>query len=168
MDISSAIHIIIFVVIMVFLSRIKVRQYERGVKFTLGKFNQLLEPGRHFRIPIFQKITIIDIRPKTVNIPNIDIFTKDNISVNLSVLIEYKVLNIKKAVLKVANFSSALIQLTQTITKNTISEINLDQLSRDQYKTTIKIKDLIEKNTNEWGVKIKKIELNLPSGIKKI
>ena len=162
MNIISVSYIIVFIVIMIFFSRIKVKQYQRGVKFTLGKFNKLLEPGRHLIIPIFQKFIIIDIRPKTVNIPNIDAFTKDNISVNLSVLIEYKVLDVKKAVLEVANFSSAVIQLVQTITKNTISEINLDQLSRDQCKITIKIKDLIDKTTNEWGVKIKKIELNLP------
>ena len=101
--------ILIIVLIIIILSSIRqINQYERGIKFTLGKFSKIMKPGWRIVLPIFQSYRKVDIRTKAVDVPEQDAITKDNVSVRINAVIYYKVFDASKAVLEVENFYFAV------------------------------------------------------------
>ncbi len=118
----------IALIILVIVSIREVKQYERGVKFTLGKFTGLVQPGWRIIIPVFQKMTKVDIRVKAVDVPDQEAISEDNISVTINAVIYYKVSDASKAVLEVENFYYAISQLAQTTMRNAVGEVTLDML----------------------------------------
>ena len=111
---------IIFVGFILLISIKEIKQYERGVKFTLGKFSGMAEPGWRIVIPVFQKLTRVDIRVKAVDVPDQEAITEDNISVAINAVIYYKIADAAKAVIEVENFYYAVMQLAQTTMRNTV------------------------------------------------
>ena len=121
--------IIIGVVVFFILISIKqVDQYERGVKFTLGKYSKMMNPGWNLVLPIFQSFKKVDIRTKAVDVPEQDAITKDNVSVRINAVIYYKIFDASKALLAVENFYYAVSQLAQTTMRNAVGEVDLDEL----------------------------------------
>lgn len=148
----------------------EVKQYERGVKFTVGKFTGLVMPGWRIIIPIFQKMAKIDIRVKAVDVPDQEAITKDNISVTINAVIYYKISDAGRAVLEVENFYYAISQLAQTTMRNAVGEVDLDTLLKNRDEIAFNIQKVVDKATDPWGVKVEAVELKdivLPQDLKR-
>jgi regulator of protease activity HflC (stomatin/prohibitin superfamily) len=159
---------IIFFLLLISIKQIN--QYQRGVKFTLGRYAGIMEPGWRIIIPIFQSYQKIDIRTKAVDVPNQEAITKDNISASISAVIYYKVTDASKAVLEVENFYVAVHQLAQTTMRNVIGEIDLDSLLTNRDKVATRIKDIVRETTTQWGLEVLTVELKdivLPETMKR-
>ncbi len=156
---------------MIVLTIKQVEQYERGVMFTLGKFTGVKEPGWRMVVPIFQRLHKVDIRVKTVDVPNQEVITKDNIPVIINAVVYYEVVDSEKAILKVENFFYAIAQLAQTTMRNTIGERTLDQILQQRAEIAEKIKSELDEATNVWGIKVSRLELKdviIPDDLKRI
>lgn len=154
-------YIVIIVIAVVFLlSSIKqIDQYERGIKFTKGKFTKIMEPGWNFVFPIFQHYVKVDIRTKAVDVPEQDAITKDNVSVKINAVIYYKVFDAAKAVIEVQDFYYAVGQLAQTTMRNLVGQVSLDELLSQRDKISGSMEEVIDKATDPWGVKVENVEL---------
>lgn len=146
--------------VVVFLASLKqVNQYERGVKFTMGKFSGIMQPGWRVVWPIFQSWQKIDIRIKVAEEPDQEVITQDNVSTKITAVIYYKVVDAKKSVLEVENFLWAVSQLAQTTMRNVIGEVNLDQLLSQRHELAEKIKKIVDQTADDWGVEVTSVEL---------
>ncbi len=154
------IYTIIVVVLMILLASIKqIDEYERGIKFTRGRFSKIMNPGWNLVLPIFQSYKKVDIRTKAVDVPEQDAITKDNVSVRINAVIYYKVFDASKAILGVENFYYAVSQLAQTTMRNAVGEVDLDELLSERETISNKICDIIDKATDPWGIKVENVEL---------
>lgn len=164
--------ILIGLIVVVLLASIKqINQYQRGVKFTLGKYTGIMEPGWRLVIPIFQTYQKIDMRIKAVDVPNQEAITKDNISVSVNAVIYYKISFAQKAVIEVENFYYAVSQLAQTTMRNVVGEVTLDELLSSRVETANKIRTIVDAATDEWGVQVQSVELKdvlLPEDLKRV
>ncbi len=163
--------ILIFVVIIVLGSIKQINQYERGIKFTLGKFTKTMEPGWRLVIPVFQSFRKVDIRTKAVDVPEQEAITKDNVSVRINAVIYYKVFDASKSVLEVENFFYAVSQLAQTTMRNVVGSVSLDELLSERDKLSTEICNIIDKATDPWGIKVENVELkdvSLPEEMKRV
>ena len=165
---------IILVAVVVFILLIstkQVNQYERGVKFTFGKFSKIMKPGWNIVLPIFQSYRKVDIRTKAVDVPEQDAITKDNVSVRINAVIYYKVFDASKAVLEVENFYFAVGQLAQTTMRNAVGSVSLDELLSEREKISEEICKIIDKATDPWGIEVENVELkdiSLPEEMKRV
>ena len=147
------------IVVVLLVSIKQINQYERGVKFTLGKYSGLMNPGWNLVIPIFQSYSKVDIRTKAVDVPEQDAITKDNVSVRINAVIYYKVFDAAKAILEVENFRYAVSQLAQTTMRNAVGTVSLDELLSSREKIASEICKVIDEATDPWGIKVENVEL---------
>ncbi|HLD11437.1 MAG TPA: slipin family protein [Patescibacteria group bacterium] len=148
----------------------QINQYERGVLFTMGKYTGILEPGWKIVWPIFQSFERVDIRTKAVDVPDQEAITKDNISTRISAVLYYRIADAAKAILEVESFYWAVNQLAQTTMRNVVGEVELDQLLASRDEIAGRIKQIIEGNSNSWGIQILSVELKdiiLPEDMKR-
>ncbi len=161
----------IFPALFILLISIKqINQYERGVKFSFGKYSGTMEPGWRIVIPVIQSYQKVDIRTKAVDVPNQEAITKDNISASISAVIYYKVTDSSKAILEVEDFFDAVHQLAQTTMRNVVGEVDLDTLLANRDKVATRIKDIVKETTAEWGLEVQTVELKdivLPESMKR-
>lgn len=149
----------------------QVNQYERGVKFRLGKFVAIKVPGWQLIIPVFESMIKVDIRVKAVDVPNQEAITKDNISVGINAVIYYKVVDVSKAILEVENFYYAISQIAQTTMRNIVGSVDLDTLLSERDKVSNDIKTIVDKLTDPWGIKVENVDLkdvSLPEDMKRV
>ncbi len=164
----------ILIVIIVFLvlgSLKQIDQYERGIKFTLGKFTKIMEPGLNIVFPIFQSYRKVDIRTKVVDVPNQEAITKDNVSIGINAVVYYKVFDASKAVLEVENFYFAVSQLAQTTMRNIVGTVTLDELLTERESISANIQKIVDIASDPWGIKVENVELKdvtLPEEMKRV
>lgn len=160
---------LLFILFIVLLASLKqINQYERGVKFTMGKYSGMAEPGWRIVVPVFQGMTKVDLRLKAIDVPAQDAITKDNISAKINAVIYYKVEDPVKAILEVEHVHWAVLQLAQTTMRNVIGEITLDELLSQRQQISLRIEELVEKATSSWGIQVTGVELkdiNLPESM---
>ena len=163
---------ILIIVAIILLSSIRqVNEYERGIKFTRGKFSSIMKPGWNVVLPIIQSFKKVDIRTKAVDVPEQDAITKDNVSVRINAVIYYKIFDASKAILAVENFYYAVSQLAQTTMRNAVGEVELDELLSERETISDKICAIIDKATDPWGIKVENVELKdvaLPEEMKRV
>lgn len=152
-------YLILFVIVIILISIKQVNQYERGVKFTMGKFTEIMEPGWRLVIPVFQSFQRVDIRTKAVDVPDQNAITKDNVSVKVNAVIYYKVSDADKAVVEVEDFRYAISQYAQTTMRNIVGEVTLDELLSSRDKIADRIREIVDKETDAWGLKVQNVEL---------
>ncbi len=149
--------VIAIVLAVIFLRQ--VNQYERGVMFTMGKFTGLRNPGWKVVVPVFQQLYKVDMRVKAVDVPHQQAITKDNISVGVNAVIYYKVAHADKAILNVEDFFYAVSQLAQTTMRNAVGEVELDELLAGREQISERIRGVVDKASDEWGIKVDNVEL---------
>ncbi len=163
--------IIAGVLVFIILISIKqINQYERGIRFTLGKYTGMMGPGWNLVFPIIQSYQRVDIRTKAVDVPEQDAITKDNVSTKISAVIYYKVKDAAKAVLEVENFYYAVHQLAQTTMRNIVGEVDLNELLANRDTIATRIRDVVEATTDSWGLEVASVELKdiiLPEDMKR-
>ncbi len=149
-----------FIALIVVLSCLKqVNQWERGVVFTMGRYSYIMEPGWRLLIPIFQTFKKVDVRIKAVDVPDQKAITRDNVSVTVNAVIYYKVVDAAKAIIEVENFYYAISQYAQTTMRNIVGEVTLDELLAQRDKIAERIKEIVEKETGDWGIQVNNVEL---------
>jgi regulator of protease activity HflC (stomatin/prohibitin superfamily) len=151
--------IIIIVAIIILISIKQINQYERGVLFSFGKFSAIIEPGWRIVLPIVQSYKKIDIRTKAVDVPDQNAITRDNVSVRVNAVIYYFVNDASKAMLEVEDFQYAISQYAQTTMRNIVGEVTLDELLSSRDKIADRIREIVDVETDEWGLKVKNVEL---------
>ncbi|MCX6813095.1 MAG: slipin family protein [Candidatus Azambacteria bacterium] len=160
------------IIIFIFLISIKqINQYQKGVKFKLGKYVGLMEPGWRLVWPIVQSYRKVDLRVKAVDVPNQEAITKDNISVSVNAVIYYKVQEADKVILEVEDFYYAISQLAQTTMRNAVGQVDLDGLLSQRDKVSENIKNIIDAAADPWGIKVVNVELKditLPEEMKRV
>jgi len=165
---------IVLLLIVGFIILISIRQvneYQRGVKFQLGKFTRTVNPGWRIVLPIFQSMVKVDMRVKAVDVPFQEAITKDNVSAKINAVIYYRVSDSSKAVLQVENFWFAVSQLAQTTMRNVAGEMELDELLANREQAAKKIKDIVDKATDPWGISVDSVELKdviLPDDMQRV
>ena len=162
---------LIVIAVIILLSIKQINEYERGIKFTLGKFSKIMNAGWRLVFSIFQSYRKVDIRTKAVDVPEQDAITKDNVSVRINAVIYYKVFNASKAVLEVENFYFAVGQLAQTTMRNAVGSVSLDELLSERDKISTEICKIIDEATDPWGIKVENVELkdvSLPEEMKRV
>ena len=163
--------IIIIILFVVLISIRQINQYERGIKFSCGKFSSIMNPGWRLVLPIFQSYRKVDIRTKAVDVPEQDAITKDNVSIRINAVIYYKVFDASKAILEVENFYFAVGQLAQTTMRNAVGSVSLDELLSERDKISVEICKIIDEATDAWGIKVENVELKdiaLPEEMKRV
>ncbi|MFW0837728.1 MAG: slipin family protein [Candidatus Komeilibacteria bacterium] len=158
------------VILIILISIRQINQFQRGVKFTLGRYTSTLKPGWHLVWPIFQSMTRIDVRVKAVDVPDQEAITKDNISTTINAVIYYKVADVAKAVIEVENFYYAISQLAQTTMRNIVGEVDLDELLSERDRISNRIKEIVDQATDPWGIKVENVDLkdiSLPEEMKR-
>lgn len=164
--------IIIIAVLFVLLISIKqIYQYERGVKFMFGKYYGIMQPGWKLVFPVIQTYRKVDMRVKAVDVPDQEAITKDNISVKVNAVIYYKVSDAEKVIIEVENFYYAVSQLAQTTMRNVVGEVNLDELLSNRDEIAERIRSIVDKATDVWGIVVNSVELKdvtLPEEMKRV
>lgn len=166
------IYFIIGIIVVILLASIKqIDEYERGVKFSRGKFSKIMNPGWNLVLPIFESYKKVDIRTKAVDVPEQEAITRDNVSVKINAVIYFKVFDASKAILAVENFRYAVSQLAQTTMRNAVGAVSLDELLSEREKISVEICKVIDEATDPWGIKVENVELkdiSLPEEMKRV
>ncbi len=151
---------IVGAVLLVLLVSIKqINQYERGVKFTIGRFTGMMNPGWRLVIPVIQSYQKVDIRTKAVDVPDQNAITRDNVPVKVNAVIYYKVSDASRAILEIENFQYAISQYAQTTMRNIVGEVTLDELLTSRDKIADRIREIVDLETDAWGLKVANVEL---------
>ncbi|KKP88317.1 hypothetical protein A2456_03350 [Candidatus Nomurabacteria bacterium RIFOXYC2_FULL_36_19] len=156
MLIKFIIYAVVFVVI---ISIRQINQYQKGVKFTFGKFTSIMEPGWRMVLPIVQSYQKVDVRIKAVDVPDQNAITRDNVTVKVNAVIYYKVSDAEKAIIEVEDFRYAISQYAQTTMRNIVGEVTLDELLSSRDKIADRIREIVDKETDAWGLKVQNVEL---------
>jgi regulator of protease activity HflC (stomatin/prohibitin superfamily) len=153
-------YILIVAIVLILLGSIRqINQYERGVRFTLGKYTGLMMPGWRLVLPVIQSYQKVDIRVKAVDVPDQNAITRDNVSVRVNAVIYYKVSAAEKAIVEVEDFRYAISQYAQTTMRNIVGEVTLDELLAQRDKIADRIREIVEKETAAWGLTVNNVEL---------
>jgi len=161
----------IAVLFIILISIRQVNEYQRGVKFRLGKYIGMRNPGWRLVVPIFESMQKVDIRVKAVDVPNQEAITRDNISTQINAVIYYRVADASRAVLAVENFRYAVSQLAQTTMRNVVGELELDELLANREQASARIRQIVDTLTDPWGIKVDNVELKdvaLPEDMKRV
>ena len=162
---------IILAFVLYILSGFKIiKEYQRGVKFTFGKYVGIICRGLRLILPIIQSWRRVDMRVKAVDVPDQNCMTKDNVSVNVNAVLYYRVSNAEKSILEVESYNYAVSQLSQTTMRDVVGEVTLDKLLGERKSISKRIQQIVDKTTDPWGVVVESVELKhieLPGDMKR-
>jgi regulator of protease activity HflC (stomatin/prohibitin superfamily) len=153
--------IAILVVIVIFLSAaIKIlREYERGVVFTLGRFTGVKGPGLIILIPYVQQMVRADLRVLVLDVPSQDVISRDNVSVRVNAVIYFRIVDPERATIQVENFMNATSQLAQTTLRSVLGKHDLDEMLSERDKLNNDIQEILDSQTDAWGIKVANVEI---------
>ncbi|MFN1836311.1 slipin family protein [Balneola sp. MJW-20] len=146
------------------------REYERAVVFRLGKFLKVKGPGFILLIPFIDKIERVDLRVLTINVDKQEVITKDNVTVNVDAITFFRVVNAEDAVIQVERYIHATSMLAQTTLRSIVGQVELDELLANRDKVNKNIQEIIDRQTDPWGVKVVSVEVRdvvLPENMKR-
>ena len=135
------------------------REYERGVVFTLGRFTGVKGPGFIILIPFIQQMVRVDLRTFVEDVPTQDVISKDNVSVKVNAVIYFRVVEPEKAINRVENFTVATSQLAQTTLRSVLGKHDLDEMLAERDRLNRDIQEILDAQTDEWGIKVSNVEI---------
>jgi len=160
------------VIVFILLCSIRqIAEYERGVRFFIGKYSRTLNPGWRINLPVVHSIRKVDMRTKTVDVPEQDVISKDNISLRISAVLYFKIIDAKKAVCDVEDYMKATSQLALTTMKTAAGKVTLDGLLADRDTIADSIQTTVARETEPWGIKIENVEfkeIRLPEDMQRM
>lgn len=161
MEQTQIITIVIVVFALIILSNaIKIlREYERGVIFRLGRLIRAKGPGLILLIPIIDKMVRVSLRTVVLDVPPQDVITQDNVSIKVNAVVYFRVIDPQKAIVQVENFLAATSQISQTTLRSVLGQSELDDLLSQRDKINLKLQQIIDTNTEPWGVKVTNVEV---------
>ena len=135
------------------------REYERGVVFTLGRYTGTKGPGLFLLVPFVQQMVRVDLRVVVDEVPPQDVISRDNVSVKVSAVIYFRVVDAERAIIQVSNYLAATSQLAQTTLRWVLGKHDLDQMLAERDKLNAEIQEVLDKQTEGWGIKVSNVEL---------
>jgi regulator of protease activity HflC (stomatin/prohibitin superfamily) len=135
------------------------REYERGVVFFLGRFQAVKGPGLIIIIPMIQKMVRVDLRVITLDIPPQDVISKDNVTVHVSAVLYFRVVDAERAIIQVEDFFVATGQLAQTTLRSVLGQHDLDEMLSQRDKLNADIQNILDEQTSSWGIKVTNVEI---------
>lgn len=135
------------------------REYERGVIFTLGRFWKVKGPGLIIVVPIIQQMVRVDLRIVVMDVPEQDVISRDNVSVKVNAVIYFRVLDPEKAVIQVQHYYEATSQLAQTTLRSVLGQHELDDMLAAREQLNADIQSILDQQTDAWGIKVSNVEL---------
>lgn len=155
----TLLYILVFIIILLLLSIRVLREYDRGVVFTLGRFTGVKGPGLIILIPIVQQMVRVDLRTIVLDVPTQDVISHDNVSVHVNAVVYFRVLDPEKAIIQVEHFYDATSQLAQTTLRSVLGQHELDEMLAEREKLNTDIQNILDKQTDAWGIKISNVEI---------
>lgn len=152
-------YIAIFLIVLLAASIRILREYERAVVFTLGRFTGVKGPGLIIIIPLIQQTVRIDLRTIVLDVPTQDVISHDNVSVHVNAVVYFRVIDPEKAVIQVEDFHMATSQLAQTTLRSVLGGHELDEMLSERERLNSDIQDILDKQTDIWGIKISNVEI---------
>lgn len=158
---SLAYYIPAIILVLLFLTAaIKVlREYERGVVFTLGRFTAVKGPGLILLVPYVQQMVRMDLRTVVLDVPTQDVISRDNVSVRVSAVIYFRVIDPERATIQVENFMQATSELAQTTLRSVLGKHELDDMLAERDKLNADIQKILDSQTDAWGIKVANVEI---------
>jgi regulator of protease activity HflC (stomatin/prohibitin superfamily) len=158
---SGAIFIIIaLLIVSILFSAVRIlREYERGVVFTLGRYTGTKGPGFFVLVPFVQQMVRVDLRVVVDEVPPQDVISRDNVSVKVNAVIYFRVVDAERSVIQVRNYIEATSQLAQTTLRWVLGKHELDAMLAERDKLNADIQDVLDKQTEAWGIKVSTVEI---------
>src|SRR5450830_2121760 len=151
---------ILLLVIVFLLGAVRIfREYERGVVFTLGRFQQVKGPGLVIIIPLIQQVVRVDLRTVVLEVPTQDVISRDNVSVKVSAVVYLRVIDPEKAIIQVVDYLNATSQLAQTMLRSVLGKHQLDDMLAEREKLNLDIQQALDAQTDGWGIKVSNVEI---------
>jgi len=148
------------VVIILIVNSVRViKEYERGVVLRFGRFNKVKDPGLRLILPWIDRMTKIPLRVVTMDVPDQEVITRDNVSVKVNAVIYFKVMDPKKAFLEVEEYLKATHQIAQTTLRSVLGQAKLDELLSERDKINSELKTIVDGLTEPWGVQVTAVEI---------
>jgi len=152
--------IVLVVAFLIIISGLKILfEYERGVIFRLGRITGVRGPGFIIVIPFLEKMVRVSLRLVTMDVPPQDVITKDNVSVKVNAVVYFRVVEPNRAILQVENYLYATSQLAQTTLRSILGQVELDELLSEREKLNLKLQEVLDKQTDSWGIKVTMVEV---------
>jgi regulator of protease activity HflC (stomatin/prohibitin superfamily) len=151
--------IVIVVAVLLAMSVRILREYERGVVFQLGRFWAVKGPGLFLLIPVLQQMVRVDLRTIVHDVPKQDVISRDNVSVKVSAVLYFRVIDPARSIIQVANFFEATSQLAQTTLRSVLGKHELDEMLAAREKLNIDIQQVLDAQTDAWGIKVANVEI---------
>jgi len=152
--------VLVVLVIALLISMFRVlREYERGVIFTLGRFYKVKGPGLIIIIPVLQQMVRVDLRTLVMDVPTQDVISRDNVSVQVNAVIYFRVVDPERAIIQVENYLEATSQLSQTTLRSVLGQHELDDMLAERDRLNDDIQAILDKQTEAWGVKVANVEI---------
>ncbi|MBT6326611.1 MAG: slipin family protein [Bdellovibrionales bacterium] len=155
----SFIPFIVILIILLFNTIKILQEYERAVIFRLGRFTGVRGPGMIILIPGLEKMTRVDLRTVTMDIPSQDIITRDNVTLKVNGVVYYRVENPEKSVIEVEHFHHATSQISQTTLRSVIGQFELDEILSQRDQINVKLQSILDDQTEPWGIKVSAVEV---------
>ncbi|HQY28220.1 MAG TPA: SPFH domain-containing protein, partial [Burkholderiaceae bacterium] len=158
-DLAFYVPIVVIVAALVATAIRILREYERGVVFTLGRFTSVKGPGLILLIPYVQQMVRVDQRTMVLDVPTQDVISRDNVSVKVNAVIYFRVVEPQKAVIQVENYRQATSELAQTTLRSVLGKHDLDEMLSERDKLNNDIQDILDAQTDAWGIKVANVEI---------
>ncbi len=149
----------LFVLWLLALSIKILREYERGVVFTLGRFSRVAGPGLVIIVPLVQQMVRTDLRTIVDVVPPQDVITRDNVSVRVNAVIYFRIVDPQRAIINVANYMNATSQVAQTTLRSVLGKHELDELLAERDRLNADIQSILDQHTEPWGIKVSNVEI---------
>jgi regulator of protease activity HflC (stomatin/prohibitin superfamily) len=151
---------LIFLLVVFLMAAIKIlREYERGVVFTLGRFTGVKGPGLIVLIPFVQQMVRIELRTIVLDVPTQDVISRDNVSVKVNAVIYFRVVDPHLAVIQVENYMQATSELAQTTLRSVLGKHELDEMLSERDKLNADLQEILDNQTDAWGIKVANVEI---------
>lgn len=159
--IEYSIYAVLALLVVMFLTQAVriLREYERGVIFTLGRFTAVKGPGLVILIPIVQQLVKVDLRVMVQVVPPQDVISRDNVSVKVNAVLYFRIVDPERAIIKVGDYMAATSQLAQTTLRSVLGKHDLDEMLAERDKLNADIQEILDKQTDVWGIKVTGIEI---------
>jgi regulator of protease activity HflC (stomatin/prohibitin superfamily) len=151
--------IVIFVAIFILSGLKVVKQYERGIVLTLGKYTGVRQPGLRVIVPIFQQMTRVDVRSTPIDVSKQEVITKDNVTIGVDAIVYFRVIVPEKAVLETTNYVYATSQFAQAALRDVTGNFELDELLAKREEVSTRIKEIVDAETDKWGIDVENVKL---------
>lgn len=155
----TALYIVLLVLVILVAAIRILREYQRGVVFTLGRFTGVKGPGLIILIPGIQQMVRVDLRTIVLDVPTQDVISHDNVSVHVNAVVYFRVIDPEKAIIQVEDFYDATSQLAQTTLRSVLGGHELDEMLAERERLNSDIQKILDKQTDTWGIKISNVEI---------